>query len=124
MGRAFSFQFGMKAHTWCILWERYVYRKFKLQLFVHVCGCVRVMQGDTQIRYFEVTDEAPYVFFLSMYQSTTGQRSVCFLPKRELDVMKCEVMRFFKLQNNMVEPIAMTVPRKVSSSSLLASGST
>ena len=77
-------------------------------------------QGDTQIRYFEVKDEpeenGKYVFFLSMFQAKEPQRSVCALPKRNVDYMKCEVMRFFKLGNNkgLIEPISMTVPRKVS----------
>jgi hypothetical protein len=73
-----------------------------------------VGKGDTQIRYFEVTAAAPYVFFLSMYQSTVPGRSVCTMPKRHMDYMKCEVMRFFKLQHTkgLVEPISMTVPRK------------
>lgn len=72
-------------------------------------------QGDTQIRYFEVTDESPYVFFLNMYQSNVPGRSVCSMAKRHMDFMKCEVMRFFKLQHTkgLVEPISMTVPRKV-----------
>jgi hypothetical protein len=71
-----------------------------------------VGKGDTQIRYFEVTEES--VFFLNMYQSTVPGRSVCSMPKKEMDYMKCEVMRFFKLQHtkNLVEPISMTVPRK------------
>ena len=80
------------------------------------------VQGDTQIRYFEVTEES--VFFLNMYQSTVPGRSVCSMPKKEMDYMKCEVMRFFKLQHtkNLVEPISMTVPRKVCQSSLLIAG--
>lgn len=73
-----------------------------------------VGKGDTQIRYFEVTDAAPYVFFLSMFQSTIPQRGCGLLPKRHNDVSKCEVMRFFKLYNNkgLVEPICFAVPRK------------
>ena len=36
------------------------------------------------------------------------------LPKREVDYMKCEVMRFYKLlTKGPVEPVSMTVPRKV-----------
>ncbi|CAI8034341.1 Coronin-1A [Geodia barretti] len=73
-----------------------------------------VGKGDTNIRYFEVTDESPYVFFLSMYQSSVPARSVCSMPKRHMDFMKCEVMRFFKVQHTkgLVEPLSMTVPRK------------
>ncbi len=72
-------------------------------------------QGDTQIRYFEVTDAKPFVFFLSMFQSTAPQRGCGLLPKRHNEVSKCEVMRFFKLYNNkgLAEPITFAVPRKV-----------
>ena len=73
-------------------------------------------QGDSTIRYFEVTEAPPYVFFLSMYQSKDPQRGMGYMPKRELDYMKCEVMRYYKLQTKgLVEPISMTVPRKVDS---------
>ena len=59
-------------------------------------------------------DSAPYAHFLSMYQSNTSQRGVGVLPKRHVNYMECEVMRFYKLQTKgIVEPIAMTVPRKV-----------
>ena len=51
-----------------------------------------------------------------MYQSNTSQRGVGVLPKRHVNFMECEVMRFYKLQTKgTVEPIAMTVPRKVRS---------
>ena len=72
-------------------------------------------QGDTQIRYFSLNDDAtPHVAFLSMYQSTIPQRGAGCMPKRHLDYMNTEVARFYKLNNKgMVEPIAMTVPRKV-----------
>lgn len=70
-------------------------------------------KGDSTIRYFEVTDAPPYVFFLSMYQSKDPQRGMGYMPKRELEYMKCEVMRFYKLQTKgLVEPVSMTVPRK------------
>ena len=49
-----------------------------------------------------------------MYQSNLPQRGLGSMPKRELDYMNCEVMRFYKLNSKgMVEPISMTVPRKV-----------
>ena len=53
-----------------------------------------------------------------MYQSKDPQRSAGVMPKRYLDHKQCEVMRFFKLQTKgLVEPVAMTVPRKVSAKS-------
>ena len=75
-------------------------------------------QGDTSIRYFEVTEEAPYVFFLNMYQAKEPQRGVGCMPKRQLDYMQCEVWRFYKVTPTtrpagFVEPISMKVPRKV-----------
>ena len=72
-------------------------------------------QGDSQIRYFEITDESPYVFYLDMYQSNVPQRGAGVLPKVSVDYMHCEVMKFYKVQHTkgIVEPISMKVPRKV-----------
>lgn len=50
-------------------------------------------QGDCTIRYFEVTDESPYVHFLSLYSSKEPQRGAGFLSKRGVDVNKCEIAR-------------------------------
>ena len=59
-------------------------------------------------------ETSPYAHFLTMYQSSASQRGVGVLPKRHINFMECEVMRFYKLQTKgIVEPIAMTVPRKV-----------
>uniref|UniRef100_A0A8C3CH86 Coronin n=1 Tax=Cairina moschata TaxID=8855 RepID=A0A8C3CH86_CAIMO len=76
---------------------------------VYLCG-----KGDSSIRYFEITDEAPYVHYLNTYSSKEPQRGMGFMPKRGLDVSKCEIARFFKLHERKCEPIVMTVPRKVS----------
>ncbi|XP_073492110.1 coronin-1A [Aquarana catesbeiana] len=74
---------------------------------VYLCG-----KGDSSIRYFEVTDEAPYVHYLSLYSSKESQRGQGYMPKRGLEVSKCEIARFYKLHERKCEPIAMTVPRK------------
>ncbi|KAL7986863.1 hypothetical protein Chor_005782 [Crotalus horridus] len=47
---------------------------------VYLCG-----KGDSSIRYFEITDEAPYVHYLSTYSSKEPQRGMGFMPKRGLD---------------------------------------
>uniref|UniRef100_A0A8C0GLB6 Coronin 1A n=1 Tax=Chelonoidis abingdonii TaxID=106734 RepID=A0A8C0GLB6_CHEAB len=70
------------------------------------------LQGDSSIRYFEVTPEAPYLHFLSLFSSKESQRGGGWMPKRGLDVSKCEIARFYKLHERRCEPIAMTVPRK------------
>ncbi|XP_029430594.1 coronin-1B [Rhinatrema bivittatum] len=74
---------------------------------VYVCG-----KGDSSIRYFEVTNENPYIHFLSTYASKEPQRGMGYMPKRGLDVNKCEIARFYKLHERKCEPITMTVPRK------------
>uniref|UniRef100_A0A674NRP8 Coronin n=1 Tax=Takifugu rubripes TaxID=31033 RepID=A0A674NRP8_TAKRU len=74
---------------------------------VYLCG-----KGDSSIRYFEVTDEAPFVHYLSMYSSKESQKGMGYMPKRGLEVNKCEIARFYKLHERKCEPIVMTVPRK------------
>ncbi|NWS72728.1 CORO6 protein, partial [Crotophaga sulcirostris] len=74
---------------------------------IYLCG-----KGDSSIRYFEITNEAPYVHYLNTYSSKEPQRGMGFMPKRGLDVSKCEIARFFKLHERKCEPIVMTVPRK------------
>ncbi|XP_069788862.1 coronin-1C-like isoform X2 [Narcine bancroftii] len=74
---------------------------------IYLCG-----KGDCSIHYFEITDEAPYVHFLSIFTTKEPQRGMGFMPKRGIDVTKCEIARFFKLHERKCEPIIMTVPRK------------
>ncbi|XP_078523530.1 coronin-1C isoform X1 [Lissotriton helveticus] len=74
---------------------------------MYLCG-----KGDSSIRYFEITDESPYVHYLSTFSSKEPQRGMGFMPKRGLDVNKCEISRFYKLHERKCEPIIMTVPRK------------
>lgn len=56
-----------------------------------------VFQGDSQIRYFEVNDDAPYVHYLNSYQSSDPQRGIGFMPKRGVNVNICEIARSVKL---------------------------
>ena len=51
------------------------------------------LQGDSSIRYFEITDESPYVHYLNTFSSKEPQRGMGFMPKRGLDVNKCEIAR-------------------------------
>ncbi|KAK3538733.1 hypothetical protein QTP86_014326 [Hemibagrus guttatus] len=68
--------------------------------------------GDSSIRYFEITEEAPYVHYLNTFTTKEPQRGMGYMPKRGLDVNKCEIARFYKLHERKCEPIIMTVPRK------------
>uniref|UniRef100_A0A0B8RS26 Coronin n=1 Tax=Philothamnus irregularis TaxID=1899461 RepID=A0A0B8RS26_9SAUR len=74
---------------------------------IYVCG-----KGDSSIRYFEITAEAPYIHFLNTFTSKEPQRGMGWMPKRGLDVNKCEIARFYKLHERKCEPVIMTVPRK------------
>uniref|UniRef100_A0A8C1NFU2 Coronin n=1 Tax=Cyprinus carpio TaxID=7962 RepID=A0A8C1NFU2_CYPCA len=69
-------------------------------------------KGDSSIRYFEITEEPPYVHYISTFSSKEPQRGMGFMPKRGVDVSKCEIARLYKLHERKCEPIMMTVPRK------------
>ncbi|NXG49751.1 COR1B protein, partial [Psilopogon haemacephalus] len=56
---------------------------------VYVCG-----KGDSSIRYFEITEEPPYIHFLNTFTSKESQRGMGWMPKRGLDVSKCEIARW------------------------------
>lgn len=51
------------------------------------------LQGDSSIRYFEITSEAPFLHYLSMFSSKESQRGMGYMPKRGLEVNKCEIAR-------------------------------
>ncbi|EEC06919.1 Coronin-1C_i2 protein, putative [Ixodes scapularis] len=83
----------------------------KIRVYNPRSGTVEV--GDSNIRYFEVTDEPPFVHYISTYQSTEPQRGLCAMPKRGCDVHQCEIARFYKLHSKgLCEVISFTVPRK------------
>ncbi|XP_038675220.1 uncharacterized protein coro1cb isoform X2 [Scyliorhinus canicula] len=56
---------------------------------VYLCG-----KGDSSIRYFEITDEPPYVHYLNTFSSKEPQRGMGYMPKRGLDVTRCEIASF------------------------------
>ncbi|XP_065170648.1 coronin-2B-like isoform X2 [Atheta coriaria] len=71
-------------------------------------------KGDGNIRYYEIVNEAPYIFFLNQFLSGNPQRGLGFMPKRGMKTSQCEVFRFYKLHatKGVCEPICMIVPRK------------
>ena len=71
------------------------------------------MQGDSVIRYFEITPEPPFVHYINTFQTPDPQRGIGMMPKRGCDVSCCEIARFFRLNNNgFCQVIPFTVPRK------------
>ena len=71
-------------------------------------------KGDGNVRYYEIVDEPPYAFYLNQFISGAPQRGFGALPKRGCETAECEIFRFYKLHatKDLVEPIAMIVPRK------------
>lgn len=80
------------------------------------CGLLYLSaKGDSVIRYYELVEDDPWIYYISTFQSKDPQRGVASIPKRSVNVNACEVMRFYKLhgtKTGMIEPISMTVPRK------------
>jgi len=69
-------------------------------------------KGDGNVRYYEIVDEAPYIYYLTEYKSSTPQRGMCMMPKRTVNVSDCEIARLLKLGVKTMEPISFQVPRK------------
>jgi len=69
-------------------------------------------KGDGNIRYYEVVDEAPYIYFLSEFKSATPQRGMGWVSKTSLDTSSCEIARLLKVTASAIEPVSFTVPRK------------
>eukprot|EP01122_Echinamoeba_exundans_P001496 TRINITY_DN11535_c2_g1_i1.p1 TRINITY_DN11535_c2_g1~~TRINITY_DN11535_c2_g1_i1.p1 ORF type:complete len:471 (-),score=169.47 TRINITY_DN11535_c2_g1_i1:127-1482(-) len=69
-------------------------------------------KGDGTIRYYEIVDDNKAIYFLSSYSSNQPQAGMAALPKRGVNVSTNEIMRLYKAQASIVEPISFTVPRK------------
>jgi len=69
-------------------------------------------KGDGNIRYYEITDEKDYCYYLSEFKSNVPQVGMGWMPKRGCDVSVCEIARLYKAVGTMVEPISFQVPRK------------
>lgn len=76
---------------------------------LYLCG-----KGEGTIRYYEIVDESPHIYYLNQFISGQPQKSLGWMPKRGLNVATCEIFRFYKIHaaGNVVEPISFIVPRK------------
>jgi len=69
-------------------------------------------KGDGNIRYYELTNENPYVHYLSEFKSKDPQCGLTVFPKSMNDVKKCEIIRIGKLTpNGLLVPIKFEIPR-------------
>lgn len=73
-------------------------------------------KGDASIKYFEVVDDDPALYFLSEYRTNEAQKSAGFLPKRACDTKTCEIDIAMRLlpdgANAYIQPVSFQVPRK------------
>lgn len=69
-------------------------------------------KGDGNVRFYELTNDAPYAYSLSDYRSQVSAKGMAMVPKRGVNVMACETTRLLKLTTNSVEPLSFFVPRK------------
>jgi len=71
-------------------------------------------KGDGNIRTCEFEDKQPYFHKLGDgLRTTTALKGVCMVPKRGLNIMKCETARLLKVTNEAgIQPLSFVVPRK------------
>jgi len=69
-------------------------------------------KGDGNVRFYEVSSEAPHVHPLSEVKTTVSAKGMAWVPRRGLNVSGCEAARLLKLTSNTVEPLSFFVPRK------------
>lgn len=69
-------------------------------------------KGDGNVRYYEISDQKPFAHPIGDYRSNVSAKGMAWIPKRRLNVMKCETARLLKLTPSTVEPLSFVVPRK------------
>ncbi|KAI6653217.1 Coronin-7 isoform X5 [Oopsacas minuta] len=69
-------------------------------------------RGEVFIHCLEFIDASPYLIPGTSYHGKTETKSICLIPKRAVDVMKCEIDRILQLTKRDVIPISISVTRK------------
>lgn len=69
-------------------------------------------KGDASIKYFEVTNEEPFVHYLSEFRDSESQKGIAWVPKRGNQTQHCEVMVGLRLLRDKIQPVSLRVPRK------------
>merc|ERR1719354_1431557 len=124
----FSTGFSKMAERQFALWDATTMEELNMEDLDTANGCLipyydpdsemvyLAAKGDSAIRYYELDHEEPYIHFITTYSSSTVQRGLSPIPKREMSVNDHEVMRFYKLLSHrnegVIEPVSFTVPRK------------
>uniref|UniRef100_A0A0N5A9P4 Coronin n=1 Tax=Syphacia muris TaxID=451379 RepID=A0A0N5A9P4_9BILA len=71
-------------------------------------------KGDASIRFYEVTDNPPYLSYLNDSSGHKPYTAVCAMPKRGLNVKECEIMKLFLVdaEHLVMKPLSFIVPRR------------
>jgi len=69
-------------------------------------------KGESSIKFYEITDQAPYIHHLTDFTTTVPQVGVVVLPKTACNVREVEIFRVYKLCQDSMEPIGFRVPRQ------------
>jgi len=69
-------------------------------------------KGEGSVSYFELVNDDKKVWTLGVFRKPEPQKGGGWVPKKGLDVWKCEVQRFLKLTTKSIIPISFIVPRK------------
>jgi len=72
----------------------------------YMCG-----RGDGNIKMFEINEEAPYIHYLTEFQSNVPANGIALLPKTMCNVKDCEISTWLRLCGDYAEPLHFTVPR-------------
>lgn len=69
-------------------------------------------KGEASVSFHEIVDNDRKVYTLGVHRKGEPQKGGGWVPKRGLDVWKCEVQRFMKLTQKSVVPVSIICPRK------------
>lgn len=70
-------------------------------------------RGDGNIRFYEIVDDAPYIFYLNEVKTTDSCVGAVIAERKYINPLKFEILRMFRLvSGNKIIPTSFIVPRK------------
>eukprot|EP00759_Apiculatamorpha_spiralis_P012750 PhF_6_TR19660/c0_g1_i1/m.28696/K13886/CORO1B_1C_6; coronin-1B/1C/6 len=72
-------------------------------------------KGDTTIKCYELqgAEEKPPILPCTDFPGQDTQKGLCFLPKTTVNPRNCELVRMIRVTGNLIQPINVTLPRKL-----------
>lgn len=69
-------------------------------------------KGDSSVKYFELTESAPFIHYLSEFTDPSSQKGIGWAPKYSCDTTKCEIAKCYRVLRDTIQPVSFCVPRK------------